>query len=128
MMVIIMVNSTRIYQQKSFNVKYNTIKFSSEIINKVVLFNNKVFEEFKSLEENGVFVNDNYYEYITELNQKVFDSLSINNYNDFYKALGAIKSSELLVDNAIANNDLEALTEGLYGLGFLLEDLNLFGR
>lgn len=126
-MVIIMVNSTRIYQQKSFNVKYNTIKFSSEIINKVVLFNNKVFEEFKSLEENGVFVNDNYYEYITELNQKVFDSLSINNYNDFYKALGAIKSSELLVDNAIANNDLEALTEGLYGLGFLLEDLNLFG-
>ena len=24
--------------------------------------------------------------------------------------------------------DLEALTEGLYGLGFLLEDLNLFGR
>ncbi len=127
-MVIIMVNSTRIYQQKSFNVKYNTIKFSSEIINKVVLFNNKVFEEFKSLEENGVFVNDNYYEYITELNQKVFDSLSINNYNDFYKALGAIKSSELLVDNAIANNDLEALTEGLYGLGFLLEDLNLFGR
>ncbi len=127
-MVIIMVNSTRIYQQKSFNVKYNTIKFSSEIINKVVLFNNKVFEEFKSLEENGVFVNDNYYEYITELNQKVFDSLSINNYNDFNKALGAIKSSELLVDNAIANNDLEALTEGLYGLGFLLEDLNLFGR
>ena len=123
-----MVNSTRIYQQKSFHVKYNTVRFSSEIINRVVKFNNKVFEGFKSLEENGVFVDDRYYEYITELNQKVFDSLSINNYNDFNKALGAVKSSELLVDNGIINNDLDCLSEGLYGLGYLLEDLDLFGR
>lgn len=118
---------TKIYQERDFINKMNKARYSSSIFSKIVSFNDKVLEGFKLLEENEIEVNERYYDYIMELNELAGNNLHVNNYHDFNKAFAAIKSSEILVDRGIIDKDIECLSEGLFGLGFMLEDLGILG-
>lgn len=120
-----MQSVNKLYQTKYFKKKIDKFRYSSSIFSKIVTFNNKVLEGFKLLEDDGIEINDRYYEYIIELDELASNNLCIDDFNDFNKAFSAIRSSELLIDNGILNKDLECITEGLYGLGFILEDLGI---
>lgn len=60
------------------------------------------------------------------MNEKVSKRLCVKNHQEYNKALSAIRSSKVLINNGIKNKDLEYLSEGLFNLDFLLEDLKLY--
>ena len=110
------------YFIKNFHDSYYSI-----LLKEILSFSDKVSNPLKLLEENGIEVNEKYYDYIIELNELASNNLHVNNSHDFNKAMSVIRSSELLINRSFINQDLECLSVGLFGLGFILDDLGIFG-
>lgn len=126
--VITMKSLNEIKNNKDFNHNLEIVNYSSSIFSKIVDFNNKVLDAFNKLEKDGCTVYSEDYEYINELNYSAYKKLNVETYQEYSKIVGAIGISEMLVNQGIEDNDVECLTEGLYTLGQILNELNVFDK
>lgn len=58
------MNSSTIISDVDFNHNLNMVRYTSAIFSKIVDLNNKVIDGLKMLKEEGITVNDTYFEYI----------------------------------------------------------------
>lgn len=111
---------------EEFNHNLDIVNYTSSIFSKIVDFNNKVVDALKTLENEGYTIYPEDYEYINELNYSAYKKLLVQTSQEYSKIIGAIGISEILVNQGIEDKDVECLTEGLYTLGQILNDLNVF--
>lgn len=120
------MNSSTIISDVDFNHNLNMVRYTSAIFSKIVDFNNKVIDGLKMLKEEGITVNDTYFEYIDKINNLAYRHLCVKTSEEYNRILGAIGAGDVLVNKGILDKDIEALSQGLYNLGYFLNDLNVF--
>ncbi len=91
-------------------------------------FNKKIVKAFEILKNNGIEIDQLYYNRIAQLTDYVNNKLNIENYEDFKRIISFIELSEILVNQGIEDNDFDCLTEGLYSLKSNLENFKIWIR
>ena len=120
------MNSSTIISDVEFNHNLNVVRYTSAIFSKIVDFNDKVIDGFKMLKKEGINVSDSYFEYVDKLNNLAYKHLCVQTREEYNKILGAIGAGDILVNRGILDKNLETLGQGLYNLGYLLNELNVF--